>query len=78
MASTDKPKPELNNTPIKPATVINLFGADLALRFLLLATTLVSLVLMVTSKQTKLVIVPAPFPIPMVTHAKFNDSPALM
>lgn len=69
------PAPE----PVKrPATAINLlFLADLVLRLLLVATALVSLVLMVTSKQTKILIVP-PFPFPLVTHAKFNDSPALM
>lgn len=68
------PAPE----PVKrPATAINLFLADLVLRLLLVATALVSLVLMVTSKQTKILIVP-PFPFPLVTRAKFNDSPALM
>ncbi|XP_010904772.1 CASP-like protein 1D1 [Elaeis guineensis] len=77
MASPDELKPRAPE-PVKPAMVINVVGADLALRFLLFATTLVSLVLMVTSKQTKLVHVPAPFPLYVVTHAKFNHSPALI
>ncbi|XP_008799291.2 CASP-like protein 1D1 [Phoenix dactylifera] len=81
MASTD-PKPELSkmtteSRPVRPTTPINFLQADLALRFLLFSTTLVSLVLMVTSKQTKLVNVPL-YPIPVIMHAKFNYSPALI
>ncbi|KAK3039008.1 hypothetical protein RJ639_027493 [Escallonia herrerae] len=50
---------------------------DVVLRVLLFASTLVAVVVMVTSKQTKLVQVPGvPFAVPL--PAKFNHSPAFI
>ncbi|KAI3804637.1 hypothetical protein L1987_26336 [Smallanthus sonchifolius] len=65
------PPPE-NKGSIGPGVI------DVGLRFLLFATALVSVIVMVTSKQTKL------FPVPMVPGlsiaivAKFNQSPAFI
>lgn len=55
----------------------NLFRVDFALRWLLLATSLTGIVVMVTSKQTELVPVPM-LQIVVSRDAKFNYSPALM
>ncbi|XP_076882610.1 CASP-like protein 1 [Bidens hawaiensis] len=49
---------------------------DVVLRSMLFATAFVALIIMVTSKQTKLIPVAPGFAIPMV--AKFNQSPALI
>lgn len=56
----------------------NYFRVDLLLRLLLLASSLSALVVLVTSKETKVIAV---FPQPIgavVRDAKFNYSPALM
>jgi len=50
---------------------------DLVLRVLLFASTLVSVVVMVTSKQTKLIQVTG-FPVRVPIAAKFQDSPAFI
>ncbi|XP_059648917.1 CASP-like protein 1 [Cornus florida] len=50
---------------------------DLVLRFLLFASTLISVVVMVTSKQTKLIPVMG-IPFPVLLSAKFNHSPAFI
>ncbi|XWS39068.1 hypothetical protein CRYUN_Cryun18bG0018400 [Craigia yunnanensis] len=89
MASTDKPEAETTKpvaSPPKPEAPaaaakcpFNYSVVDVALRVLLLAATVSSVVVMVTSKQTKLVPVPglptiARVPVP----AKFNHSPAFI
>uniref|UniRef100_A0A1D1YKD5 CASP-like protein n=1 Tax=Anthurium amnicola TaxID=1678845 RepID=A0A1D1YKD5_9ARAE len=55
---------------------------DLTLRLLLFATTLTSLVVMVASKQTKVVTIPLPLPFPrmvqVLQEAKFTQSPAII
>ncbi|KAI6693120.1 hypothetical protein NL676_020830 [Syzygium grande] len=61
--------------PTAPPDAANLFTADVALRGLLFASTLTALLIMVTSKQTKLVSDPR-LPFPMEVEAKFNNSPA--
>ncbi|KAL5983919.1 hypothetical protein ACLOJK_018017 [Asimina triloba] len=57
---------------------INLFVIDLALRLLLFASTLTALVVMVTGKQTEMVIVSPLNPVPVSRIAKFNHSPAFI
>ncbi|XVF62659.1 hypothetical protein PTKIN_Ptkin09bG0026100 [Pterospermum kingtungense] len=80
MASTEKtaasPKSEAP-PPVEVAAKcpFNYSFVDVALRVLLFAATLTSLVVMVTSKQTKLIPLPAP---PTFREAKFNHSPALI
>ncbi|KAJ8766397.1 hypothetical protein K2173_022456 [Erythroxylum novogranatense] len=81
MASTDKPDPE----PVKYSTtqppplsipyVTNTFVVDVALRVVLFAATLVALVVMITSKQTKVLVVQG-FRVPV--DAKFDHSPAFV
>lgn len=68
-------EPEFETTKLasdprpKSATTINL---DLILRILLLATTVVAVVVMVISKETKVIA------FSLTLDAKFNYSPALM
>ncbi|XP_073146803.1 CASP-like protein 1 [Henckelia pumila] len=50
---------------------------EFVLRFLLFASALVAVLLLVTSKQTKILLFPQ-FPIPFTRAAKFNHSPALI
>ncbi|KAK9077729.1 hypothetical protein SSX86_006066 [Deinandra increscens subsp. villosa] len=77
MASTD--------TTVKPTSPENKQQAgssrigvvvDVCLRFLLFATALAAVIIMVTSKQTKLIPVAPGYSIPFV--AKFNQSPAFI
>ncbi|KAL2339077.1 hypothetical protein Fmac_013523 [Flemingia macrophylla] len=74
MASTVEPDYKSSSTPIPapaPATaVVDYFKFDVILRFLLFASSLVSVVVMVTSNQT--IYVPAPL------SAKFRYSPAFV
>ncbi|XP_022761210.1 CASP-like protein 1D1 [Durio zibethinus] len=84
MESTDKPialPPKAEAAPPAAAAKcpFNYSVVDVALRVLLFAASLSSVVVMVTSKQTKLVPMPG-FPTgPRVTiPAKFNHSPALI
>lgn len=74
MASRDKtedPEYRSSSTPIPaPAAGVDYFHFDLILRFLLFASSLVAVVVMVTSNQTEYVPLPRP--------AKFRYSPAFM
>ncbi|XWS08644.1 hypothetical protein CRYUN_Cryun40dG0019400 [Craigia yunnanensis] len=81
MASTDKTAASPPKSEAPPVAVakcpFNYSLVDVALRVLLFAATLTSLVVMVTSKQTELVPVlglPVRVPVP----AKFNHSPAFI
>lgn len=56
---------------------VNLFGLDFALRLLLLAASIAGVVVMVTSKQTELVLNPF-LQVLVSTDAKFDHSPAFM
>lgn len=82
MASTEtQVAKEAPPTPKSEATVRHPFAdfsvIDVALRVLLLAATITSLVVLVTSKQT--VHGPKPrLPFPGKFEAKFNDAPAFM
>ncbi|KAF8401542.1 hypothetical protein HHK36_012484 [Tetracentron sinense] len=83
MASTDKPThdsgklaPESHVSHDAPP-VYKLFVLDLSLRLLLFASTLAAVLVMVTSKQTKLIPV-ALFPTGVPLAAKFNHSPAFI
>lgn len=86
MASTDKtaaspPKSEAPPPPEVAAAAkfpFNYSVVDVALRVLLFAATLTSLVVMVTSKQTELVPTPGSPTVRVAAEAKFNHSPALM
>lgn len=77
MATTDKPADPEYGKDAHPPTAPNTSGitipptVDVALRFLLFAASLTSVVVMVTSKQTK-------HQGPVALEAKFNHSPALM
>nr|DAD33431.1 TPA_asm: hypothetical protein HUJ06_012282 [Nelumbo nucifera] len=52
---------------------------DFSLRFLLFASTLTAVVVMVTSKQTEFIPIPLlPVPARVAKAAKFNHSPAFM
>ncbi|KAK9288847.1 hypothetical protein L1049_017313 [Liquidambar formosana] len=87
MASTDKPAAEsgepvvLTKSEVPPSgpppRAADCFAVDVALRFLLFASTLAAVLVMVTAKQTKSVTVPG-FPTPGPVPAKFNHSPALI
>ncbi|GAV87356.1 DUF588 domain-containing protein [Cephalotus follicularis] len=83
MASTDKPdleapsKSEIPPPPPPRPYGVDFFTVGVAFRVLLFATTLVSVIVMVTSDQTKTIFVPGSnigFPVP----AKFNHSPAFI
>ncbi|XP_058083814.1 CASP-like protein 1D1 [Magnolia sinica] len=84
MASTDKPSthdsaktvPESQPSVHHPS--INLFMIDLSLRLLLFASTVTAIVVMVTSKQTEMVIVSPLIRVPVARAAKFNHSPAFI
>ncbi|OMO53716.1 hypothetical protein CCACVL1_28408 [Corchorus capsularis] len=88
MASTDKPgSPPKTDCPPPAAAAppskcpFNYTLVDVALRALLFAAAVTSVVVMVTSKQTKLVPVAVPgVPnrVPMLLPAKFNHSPAFI
>ncbi|KAJ4722241.1 CASP-like protein [Melia azedarach] len=71
------PKSEATPPPPPPPVRENYFAVDVALRVLLFSATLVSLVVMVSSKQTELVILPG-VPIRVRVPAKFNHSPAFI
>lgn len=81
MASTEQPVDESSKAAVPESKLargpsfppINLLWGDLALRLLLFASTLTGVVVMVTSKQTKLLL-----PFPVTKTAKFNYSPAFM
>lgn len=82
MASTDKPadpetgkevlpsKASCDDTP-PPPKAVDLFAVDVALRFLVFAASLTSVLVIVTSKQTV-------FQGPIPFEAKFENSPAFM
>ncbi|KAL8195762.1 hypothetical protein R6Q57_025515 [Mikania cordata] len=72
MASIDSTKEKPSGPPPKSIGPV----ADVGLRFLLFATALVALVVMVTSKQSKLITLAPGFSIPFV--AKFSQSPAFI
>ncbi|XVE65669.1 hypothetical protein DITRI_Ditri08aG0018600 [Diplodiscus trichospermus] len=86
MASTDKPEHEITRpaaSVAKPEAAaaakcpFNYSVVDVALRVLLLAASVTSVVVMATSKQTELV--PAPgFTFRVPVSAKFNHSPAFI
>ncbi|XWS14021.1 hypothetical protein CRYUN_Cryun36dG0088200 [Craigia yunnanensis] len=82
MASTDKTAaspPKSEAPPVAAAKCpFNYSLVDVALRVLLFAATLSSVVVMVTSKQTKLVPVPALPTVRVRVPAKFTHSPALI
>lgn len=87
MASTDKPDPESIKSepsqpppPPPPPSRVDYFAVDVALRVLLFAATVTALVVLVTSKQTKEVLLLGPNGVPFRTRrtAKFNHSPGLM
>ncbi|KAK6930113.1 Casparian strip membrane protein domain [Dillenia turbinata] len=63
--------------PPPPKSVAERFLYDIILRVWLFASTLVSVLVMVTSKQTGLILVP-PLQIPQPVDAKFTHSPALV
>uniref|UniRef100_A0A5B7C421 CASP-like protein n=1 Tax=Davidia involucrata TaxID=16924 RepID=A0A5B7C421_DAVIN len=74
----EAPPPE-SKAPGESRPIEYFVVVDVVLRVLLFASTLASVLLMVTSKQTKLVPLPAlgiPFPVPV--PAKFNHSPAFI
>jgi len=85
MASTDKPAdPETGKEvlppkaasyeatpPPPPRKAVDLFAVDVALRFLVFAASLTSVLVIVTSKQTV-------FQGPLPLEAKFNHSPAFI
>ncbi|KAJ4722242.1 CASP-like protein [Melia azedarach] len=77
MAHSDKPAAtspyELPPTPSR----VNYSPIDATLRFLLFSASVVSVVLMVTSKQSQLVPVPG-LPFAVTIPAKFNHSPAFI
>lgn len=74
---TLKTVPEFGN-PISDRPPPNYFRVDFYLRLLLLASAVSALVVLVTSKETKVIAV-LPEPIGAVTRdAKFNYTPALM
>ncbi|KAJ8767544.1 hypothetical protein K2173_017613 [Erythroxylum novogranatense] len=84
MASTDMPDPEVtrSSTPVPPPPkplpipyFTNTFVLDAALRALLFAATLVAVVVMVTSKQTKITRVQG---YKVSADAKFDQSPAFV
>ncbi|KAL8264130.1 hypothetical protein R6Q59_022260 [Mikania micrantha] len=72
MASIDSTKEKPSGPPPKSIGPV----ADVGLRFLLFATALVAVIVMVTSKQSKLITLAPGFSIPFV--AKFSQSPAFI
>lgn len=74
MASTDKPDTEYGKEvqPPPPPPTSHYFAVDVALRFLLFASALTAVLVIVTSNETKLV------PGLGTRKAKFNHSPAFM
>ncbi|XP_058077032.1 CASP-like protein 1D1 [Magnolia sinica] len=83
MASSDKLTSESiesapnSKSPLDRPPPINFFVVDLGLRLLLFASTITAIVVMATSKQTKVLNIPL-LPFPLVRAAKFNQSPALI
>lgn len=72
------PPPECKAPPSEASPPANYFVlADVVLRVLLFAAALTAVVVMVTSKQTKLVPIPFP-PFRAPLPAKFDHSPAFM
>ncbi|KAG8372989.1 hypothetical protein BUALT_Bualt12G0124400 [Buddleja alternifolia] len=70
------PPPEVKTSGDAPST--NYFAlAEVVLRFLLFASAVVAVVVMVTAKQTKQVLIPFP-PFQASLSAKFDQSPALI
>ncbi|KAL2458557.1 CASP-like protein 1D2 [Forsythia ovata] len=73
-----EPPPEVKTPAGAPPPRIGYFAlADVVLRFLLFASALVAVVVMVTSKQTERVPIPFP-PFLAPVSAKFNHSPAFV
>ncbi|XP_010024567.2 CASP-like protein 1D1 [Eucalyptus grandis] len=85
-AEAPPPKAEAPPPPAGPPNVASLLTADVALRGLLFALTLIALLVMVFSKQTKEVLLPGPpsevlLPGPpsvAFVEAKFENSPAFI
>ncbi|XP_039127665.1 CASP-like protein 1D1 [Dioscorea cayenensis subsp. rotundata] len=73
-----KTAPESGHHP--PPPLVNFFGVDFVLRFFLFASTISALIVMVTSKQTKLIptSLSPPFPAYVSRAAKFDHSPAFI
>ncbi|XVF28406.1 hypothetical protein REPUB_Repub15cG0026800 [Reevesia pubescens] len=79
MASTDKPTEFEAAPPVAASKCpFNYSVVDVALRVLLFAASLSSVVVMVTSKQTELVPVPGLPNVRLPLPAKFNHSPAFI
>lgn len=91
MATTDTTEkvalePEKAEPPLEAKTSADVVATkyfslvEVVLRFLLFASALVAVVVLVTSKQTKGLLFPpfGPFPILVTRAAKFNHSPALV
>ncbi|KAK7292317.1 hypothetical protein RIF29_08095 [Crotalaria pallida] len=75
MASSGDPEFISSSTPLPPDGNDNYFKFDVILRFLLFAASLVTVVVMVTSNETKLVLFQG---IPVPQPAKFGYSPAFI
>lgn len=73
----EEPPPETRSLATNAPNTNYFPVIDVVLRFLLFASSLVAVVVMVTSKQTELVAVPG-FPFRAPLPAKFNHSPAFM
>lgn len=85
MASTVNPEsptaetlaPELKRAIVINNSTTNLVVVEVASRVLLFATTLTSVLVLVTGKQTKLIPIPLP-PYGASVSAEFTDIPAFM
>ncbi|KAI3703672.1 hypothetical protein L1987_73864 [Smallanthus sonchifolius] len=78
MPSINTPEAPLKSATAPPPESKSSMGlvVDVALRVLLLATGLVAIIVMVTSKQTKMIPVAQGLAVPL--DAKFNQSPAFI
>ncbi|KAJ0477538.1 putative casparian strip membrane protein [Helianthus annuus] len=76
MSTIDTPEAPLKSSGAPEYSSTKGLVVDVALRVLLFATALVAIIVMVTSKQTKMIPVAPGLVVPMT--AKFTQSPAFM